>query len=186
MIDYMALAQEPDNSKPRLEISDRENDDLIKLEKNVNNIEATAKNFSITSRNAAKTALEMACQSRKLGKRLEELRKEIVRPHIDFQKALKKLVDGYTDKLESIEGSLVKKLSDYRKSSDDFLKLESEDGNLSIDKTFDFKISDASSIPAEYLTVDKKAIEGAIKRGIRNIAGVEVIESEKISIRTKK
>ena len=185
MIDYMALAQQPDNTRPTFEISDRENDDLLKLEKNVNHIEATAENFAVANRNSAKTALEMACQSRKLGKRLEELRKEIVRPHIDFQKALKKLVDGYTDKLESIEGSLVKKLSDYRKNSDDFSKLESDEGNLSIDTTFDFKISDPSSIPAEYLTVDKKAIEGAIKRGIRNIAGVEVIESEKISLRTK-
>jgi len=62
----------------------------------------------------AKAGVAMAMQCRKLYNSLEKTRKEIVRPHLDFQKAVKKYSDGFADFFKKTERQLLKKVEAYQ------------------------------------------------------------------------
>src|SRR5690554_2588344 len=69
-----------------------------------------AENFEITDEQTAKQALSMSLQARKLKKALEEKRSEIIRPHLDFQRAVNAFAKEYTTTLEKIEERLKGKI----------------------------------------------------------------------------
>ena len=49
----------------------------------------------IVDEKSASQALSMSLQARKIRKQLDETRLEIVRPHVDFQKSINKIVKEY-------------------------------------------------------------------------------------------
>lgn len=151
----------------------------------------TAENFSVTGEEQAKNALSMSLQSRKLKKALDESRKEIIKPHFDFQRAINKIVKDYTTKLEQIEENLKGKLDTWLKAQSTFnqdfsnLVIEVDDGNFKKIKKWVYTVEEAGVVPVEYLVIDDKAIKTAIKSGVRNIPGLKIFEEESISMRVK-
>lgn len=153
-----------------------------------------ASEHEVVNEESASQALSMSLQARKIRKQLDETRLSIVRPHLDFQKAVNKIVKEYESKLEQIENNLKNKLDEYLKrasstNNSSFIsksrEMLVEDGKLTKAKKWAWELEDEQSIPREYLTLDEKKIDEAVKQGIRNIPGIKVFEKEEITMRVK-
>jgi hypothetical protein len=55
-----------------------------------------------------------------------------------------------------------------------------ENGTVTYQKFFNFKILDEAKIPRQFLSVNETAIREAVKMGIRTIPGVQVFEDQRI------
>ena len=153
-----------------------------------------ATNHEIINEESASQALSMSLQARKIRKQLDETRLTIVRPHLDFQRAVNKIVKEYETVLEKIENDLKAKLDEYLQNSTSSNNAEFiaksreilvEDGKLAKVKKWVWELENEQLIPREYLSLDEKKIESAIKNGVRNIPGIKVFEKEEISMRIK-
>ena len=60
---------------------------------------------------------------------------------------------------------------------------KSDFGSVSAKKVWDFEIVDEKAIPAEFLTVNERAIRAAVRAGTRNIPGVKIYQKEELSVR---
>jgi len=148
----------------------------------------------IVDEKSASQALSMSLQARKIRKQLDETRLEIVRPHVDFQKSINKIVKEYEAKLEEIEENLKSKLDAYLKESTStnnasFMVLAKEmtveDGKLKKVKKWTWELENENLVPREYLCIDEKKITEAVKHGVRNIPGIKIFEKEEITMRVK-
>lgn len=153
-----------------------------------------ASNYLIEDEASASQALSMSLQARKIRKQLDETRLSIIRPHLDFQKAINKIVKEYEAKLEEIENNLKSKLDDYLQKSastnnSSFItrsrEMFVEDGKLSKVRKWTWELEDEAVVPKEYLALDAKKIDDAVKQGVRNIPGIKIFEKEEISMRIK-
>ena len=153
-----------------------------------------ATNHEIINEESASQALSMSLQARKIRKQLDETRLAIVRPHLDFQRAVNKIVKEYETVLEKIENDLKTKLDEYLQNSSSSNNAEFiaksreilvEDGKLAKVKKWVWELENEQLVPREYLSLDEKKIESAIKNGVRNIPGIKVFEKEEISMRIK-
>jgi exonuclease VII large subunit len=148
----------------------------------------------IENEESASQALSMSLQARKIRKQLDETRLSIVRPHLDFQKAINKIVKEYEAKLEEIENNLKSKLDEYlqksastnnslfiAKSKEMFV----EDGKLTKIKKWVWELENELLVSRDYLSLDDKKVDEAVKQGVRNIPGIKVLEKEEISMRIK-
>ena len=153
-----------------------------------------ATNHEIINEESASQALSMSLQARKIRKQLDETRLAIVRPHLDFQRAVNKIVKEYETVLEKIENDLKTKLDEYLQNSSSSNNAEFiaksreilvEDGKLAKVKKWVWELENDQLVPREYLSLDEKKIESAIKNGVRNISGIKVFEKEEISMRIK-
>ena len=61
--------------------------------------------------------------------------------------------------------------------------IRTETGTSYTKEVWNFKITDISKVPLDYLIVDEKNVREAIKNGIRNIDGLEIFSENKIVIR---
>ena len=153
---------------------------------------AIAQALYVSDEDSAKTALSMSLQARKLRQQLDESRKEIVKPHFDYQKAINKIVKDMEAKLEQIEEGLREKIVGWNENRKELpfenltdLEIKVEDGQLYTQKKWDFNIDQSELIPFEYMSVDEKKIKEAIANGIRNIPGVQIFEKEELVMRVK-
>jgi hypothetical protein len=64
-------------------------------------------------------------------------------------------------------------------------RLASESGSASVRKVWRAYIEDESAIPREYLQVDVKKINAAVKDGVREIPGVRVAHVDEMSVRAR-
>ncbi|MGH2640048.1 MAG: hypothetical protein ACRDF4_12330 [Rhabdochlamydiaceae bacterium] len=153
-----------------------------------------ASDHVIENEESASQALSMSLQARKIRKQLDETRLSIVRPHLDFQKAINKIVKEYEAKLEEIENNLKSKLDEYlqksastnnalfiAKSKEMFV----EDGKLTKVKKWVWDLENELLVPRDYLSLDNKKVDEAVKQGVRNIPGIKILEKEEISMRIK-
>jgi len=162
----------------------------ILLEFNLHYLQCCEKVLEVTCYETAKNALSMALQSRKIEQALDKSRSEIIRPHLDYQRSINKLVKDLREKLSAMEESLQKKIEIWMKDQEDnpFLtvnEIKVEDGCLYKKTYWDFTIEDEAKIPREYLQVDVNLVEQAMQNGIREIEGVKIELKEKIMIRVK-
>ncbi len=146
--------------------------------------------YEVTCEDTAKQALSYGLQARKLKSKIEDSRKEIVRPHIDFQKAIMKFSKDFSEKLDAIETNLQLKIADWIKTQKEnpftcIDELEVEDGKITCKTQWDFELQDEREVPSEYLMVDVAAIEKAIKNGVRNIPGTRIFSYESTQMRVK-
>ena len=146
--------------------------------------------YEVTCEDTAKQALSYSLQARKLKNQIEDSRKEIVRPHIDFQKAVMKFAKDFNEKLDSIETGLQKKIQSWMEAQKEnpfsmVDELEVEDGKITVKKNWDFEVQDEREVPREYMQVDAGAIEKAIKNGVRKIPGVKIFSYESTQMRVK-
>jgi hypothetical protein len=175
----------------QLDIEEARN--LLPWEK-VEEFKEQASNFEVVTFGDCEQALGMAMQSRKLSKAVESKRKEITKPHLDFQKGIKKIADAFIDELKAIEDSMTKKVEAFNdarneKSKEIGVDLTTvdrvEDGISYEQEYFEFEISDISQIPKEYLKIDDRKIKQAISDGIRNISGLRIFKTKKKRYRIK-
>ena len=150
--------------------------------------------FKVVTFNQCKTAMSMARQSRKLSKVVEEKRKEIVRPHIDFNKSIKKIADAFIDELKSIEASMIEQVETFNKTrmekseeiGVDLPTVNSVEDGLSYEQEYwEFEISNIKEVSAEFLKLDDKKIRQALRDGVRNISGLKIWKSVKKRYRIK-
>jgi hypothetical protein len=141
--------------------------------------------FEVVTFNECETALSMALQSRKLSKAVEKKRKEITKPHLDFQKGIKKIADAFIHELKSIEASLTQKVEVFnearkKKSNEigvDLTTVENVDeGTTYEQEIWDFETTNSEEIPKKYFTLDERAVRKAISDGDRQIPGLRVFK----------
>ena len=153
-----------------------------------------ASGHEVVNEESASQALSMSLQARKIRKQLDETRLSIVRPHLDFQRAVNKIVKEYEAALEKIETNLKHKLDEYLQKSAStnnasFIAQSKEmcveDGKLTKVKKWVWELEDENAIPREYLSLDETKLDEAIKQGVRNIPGIKVFEKEEITMRVK-
>lgn len=151
-----------------------------------------AEKFEIVDRESAKQCLSMTLQARKMRQALDKTRSEIVRPAYDFQKAVNKFAKTFEVKLQEIEDNLAFKLKEFMKTSTatnnmDLMNnsIKVEDGVITKKMKWVFEIENENEIDREFLCVDEKKIQFAIKNGIRHIKGVKIYESAEIDMRVK-
>lgn len=151
-----------------------------------------AEKFEIVDRDSAKQCLSMSLQARKMRQALDKTRSEITRPAYDFQKAINKFAKTFEVKLQEIEDGLATKLREYMKHSPETNNIDLmnqsikvEDGQVSKKMKWVFEIENADEVPRDFLCVDEKKIQLAIKNGIRHIKGIKIYESMEIDMRVK-
>jgi phosphomannomutase len=159
---------------------------------NLGQMNAIAHSLYVSDEDSAKTALSMSLQARKLRQQLDESRKEIVKPHFDYQKAINKIVKDLEGKLEQIEQGLKEKIEGWNQERKDLpfgnitsLEIKVEDGLLYTQKKWDYSIDNSALVPVEYMSIDEKKIKEAVANGIRNIPGVQIFEKEELVMRVK-
>lgn len=187
----MQMSVEPVQETAQQLTPDQFQKQLIK-KMDVGYISAVANSLYVSDEGSAKTALSMSLQLRKLRQQIDDSRKEIVKPHFDYQKAINKIVKDVEAKMEVIEENLKNKIEQWNQIRKEqpfenviALELKVDDGQLYTQKKWDFTVDDSKSIPVEYLTLDEKKIKEAIANGVRNIPGVQIFQKEEIVMRIK-
>jgi len=155
-----------------------------------------SENLIVDTDVTAKKAVSMALQAKKIVNQMEKTRKKIIRPMLDFNKAVSDYSKDLTKCLKDMEESLLFKIEAYqgkRKESLDsqniidnsMEKIVVEDGTVIEHKAWVFDIEDINSIPLEYMEVAERAIKEAIRKGIRTIPGLKIYEKTSIRSRVK-
>lgn len=157
----------------------------IKKSINISELKKASENLSIESRENAGSAVEMTNQSRKIRNRLEEARKSILHPHVDFQRKVNCFIGSIEEELEKIEESLKIKLKDYVKDQHALWSIITEEGSMTRKFGYKWEIEDEGQIPREFLSIDEKKIKEAMKSGIREIKGLKIIQNEELLFRVK-
>lgn len=167
-----------------------------------------ARNFDVSSKEEAGTAMQMAVSARDLFKSIEEARKEIVEPARKFTNRINDTARIFTEKLQEIQSVITQKVDFWKRQEAEAQKqremeaamlsaslgvdttpyvventasLKAE-GASSYEKTvWKFDLQDIASVPAEFLTLNTRMIEGCIKAGMRDIPGIRIY-SEKQTI----
>jgi len=153
-------------------------------------IEAS-EDFKIKSEEGAKQALSMGMQARDIKKRLEAKRKDIIKPHFDFQRAVNAFVKEYTNTLADIESKLQEKLEYWLELNSMFepnfsnLMIEVNEGKMSSKEVWKFKVDDLEKVTREFLMIDEKKVKESIKMGIRKIEGVDIFVKTEYTMRCK-
>ncbi len=153
-------------------------------------LQIQAKDLKIVDETSAKTGLSMALQARKMEATIEERKKEITKPHLDFQRKINKIASNLKSILENIENNLQQRLAVWfiNQDNEEFFSIDSlevEDGKVWLYDEYDFTIDDLADIPTKYILPDHKEIERAIKEGVRNIPGIAIFKSKKLKMRVK-
>lgn len=162
----------------------------------INELAERAAAMVIETDEEAKQGLSLALQSRTLCNQVEKTRKEIVRPHIDFQKACLKYAEDFTKKLKKMEISILQKLEAYQQQrkegllkfniqDDSFDELKVDEGTCKTVTEWDYTIEDMEKVPLEYMQINEKFVRGCIKNGIRTIPGLKIFSETKRKYRAR-
>lgn len=178
--------------------------DTIKQEiesykRDVEEVVQFAKDLDIKSREDVKKSIDYVAKARTIRDSINEKKDELSTDAKSYLKKINNLSKDFTEPLEQVEDILVQKIDTWRKrdnlitlEEDDFLafpcietKTRSELATLTVLNSHRFELQDANLVPREYMTVDEKKINLALKNGIRTIPGIEIIEETKTIIRRK-
>lgn len=157
---------------------------------NLQMLEQMANEIVIRDEESARQGLAMALQSRKLKNQTIASKQEILRPNLDFQKAVNKMAGDLKTRYEAIEKRLESEVVEWirKENENPFHQIDSlqvEDGTLAIKKVWSFEIVDEQAVPAEFRIIDETAIDIAVQKGMRKIPGVKIFEKEEITMRVK-
>ena len=157
---------------------------------NVSKFYQPAIDLKVENEESAKTALAMACQLKKLKNGLEESRKNILKPHLEYQREINGAVSDFSVQLDHLMNLLKVKIDGWIDSERDnpFLSVEKiavQDGSLSTKEKWLYSIERESDLPTEYLCPDEDYIQDQIANGVRNIPGVKIWCEKQTSMRVK-
>lgn len=148
---------------------------------NLFSIEQQAESLCVLDQESAQKAVEMGLQARKLRKAIEEKRKEILKPVLEYQKTFSSEIGKYTEQLERLEKNLTVKLSSWNGAE----RINTDEGNAIFRSEYQITVEDENVVPREFLSVDTKKIEEAIKLGRLNFDGIKLTKKTKIEMRIK-
>lgn len=63
------------------------------------------------------------------------------------------------------------------------VKISQGGENATVRMIWDFEIDDITKVPAEYITIDERAVRAAIKTGIREVPGLKIYQKPSITIK---
>jgi hypothetical protein len=153
---------------------------------NISSLVNQANHFEIVTDSDAKQALSMTLQAKKMKNKLDCVRKDLISPHLEFQRTVNRVANELEDSLDGIEGNLKHRIELWIESENiEDVCIEVPDGTLFTTNKWGFSIVKDSLIPREYLCIDEKKVKEAIKNGIRNIEGIEIKANKEISTRVK-
>lgn len=134
-------------------------------------------------------------------KRLEQKRKEVLAPIKESQKRVQELFNPGINALKELETLLKGKMTDYvhlqRKRRTEALKSGDKEAlattaptdapeGVSFRKVWKWRVTDALSVPRQYLRVDETAVGHTVtaKKGETDIPGIEVFCEDSVAVRT--
>lgn len=186
--------------------------ELAKYKREIDQYAAHAKALTIDSDETDREAVSLAGEMRKLYKRIEAVREEIVKPAKDFVKKVNLLASGYTDQLDDSARLLAAKSGAYKAAliaqqehelaeqaaimealgltqtapipiEEISAKTKTEHGTTYQRTNWQIEITDISKVPAQYLMVNEAAIKAALKAGVAEIPGVKATETKTTHLR---
>ncbi len=84
---------------------------LKKYEDEITRAKQTATDHQVVDDDSNRTAIEMASQAKRLGKTIEDVRKDKIRPYQEYVKGVNNLAKVYTEMLDTIERTLKGKIN---------------------------------------------------------------------------
>ena len=159
-----------------------------------------AKKFQIKKRDDVDTALVFASEARQLGKRIDEVRKEITEPARKFTSHINDAAKQFTEQLDKIEVEMILKVDDWKSLQRDkreVMELMEMESSVDVPSTirakgvtayekssWKFEIQDIGNVPREYLMVNPKQVEHMLEIGVQDIPGLKVWKETKTILRT--
>lgn len=187
MIDFENIHNEIILAKQEKSVALTDEKNEIILDFDLDYFLSTCEKYQVFSKDTASECLFLSLQARQILQVLDKQRKEILSPHQDFIKTTNKKFKFISEKLEEIEKVLSDRILFWLENPEEAetLKINSENGTLTKRISLEFKIKDLSLVPTEYLKIDEKKIELAIKNGVHDIPGIEFLEVKKADLRLK-
>ena len=144
----------------------------------------------ITNNSSAKQAVSMALQARKMKKAISDKKDELLEPLKSFQKHVTLNSSCLIKKLEKLEETLTEKIEawieEQNKSPFTHIeKIDVEDGSMNYKYDYEFKVENINEVPFKFLKVDEKAVNKALKSGMRSIPGLDIYETYYATFRVK-
>lgn len=171
----------------------------------VNDLLALAKGLEVLDDGAYKRATFLYTKAREWRKTVEDKRKKLTEPMRRQTAMVNDHAKLLTEPLDEVINITNSKCSEYQErlqaqqSEDNWLvelldggaiqsKIEPINGAyavMSVKTVTKFRVLEGHKVPPEYLCVDEEALERAIKRGVREIPGIEIYEEKQTSLRTR-
>lgn len=153
----------------------------------IRSLEQRSKEFEVITLEDATNAASMALQSKIILNSVEEKRKELIRPHLDYQKSMMEFVKVIEKTVESIQANIKEKLKKWdADKAEKFETLKTIEGTLKKETKWSFDLLELDKVPREFLMLDEKKVKEAINNGIREIDGLNILQKEEYILRTKK
>jgi len=118
---------------------------------------------------------------------LDKSRSEILKPHQDFVRSINKQAKEYEEKLFEIEKNLSDKILLWLENptESETISLNVEDGTLLKKTKAYFEVENIDLVPRNFLMLDEKKVEEALKEGIEHIDGIKIYKKNEINLRLK-
>lgn len=170
----------------------------------VNEVLQYTKSLEIKSQWDVKRSIDYVARARDLKDQIDEKRKELTKDAKDFCGKVSSLAKAFTEPLSMVEDMIVQKIEHYRMHNEEDIidllpgsdemdlmipsfqtedKTRSDLATLNTRISHTFELQDANLVPREYLVVDEKKVNLALKNGIRTIPGLLIQEHKTIHIR---
>ncbi len=189
--------------------------DIIKMElesyKNeVDSILEYTKTLEVNNKKEAQKAIDSIAKAKTLRDNINRKKLEITKDSRDFQKKINGIANSFLEPLFLVEEMIMQKVSNWREIEETSQKAEeanlaqleefglspvytfedlsvvrSDCGTVRVTEGYSFALQDKNLVPLEYLQLDEKRINLAIKNGIRCIPGIKIEKVTKTSMRRK-
>lgn len=186
--------------------------ELAKYKREIDRYATHAKALIIGCDETDREAVSLAGEMRKLYKRIESVREEIIKPAKDFVKKVNLLAGGYTDQLDECARLLAAKSGAYKAQliakqeaelaeqaaimealgltqtapvqiEEVTASTKTEHGSTYQLTSWQIEVTDISKVPAQYLMVNEKAVKAALKAGVNEIPGIKATEIKTTHLR---
>jgi hypothetical protein len=168
----------PVREKTIEEMIDKELYELVKF------IETNESAMTIYDETSAKHVLSCAMQCRKLRSQVDDTKEKLMRPTLDYHKAINTLINDLKARFEKIEKRLQEKLTDWieKENQENIFfqtnSLEVEDGKISAKMKWCYEIVDQAKVPIDYREISDETISNDVAMGVRSIPGVRIFEKK--------
>lgn len=184
-------------------VTKAEIDKLPKIEEYVKNVIEKLDNLTLENDENYKNASELLAQMKVRSRRIDEIRKEIIKP---FREIVNENNARYGEKkelLDTLISSLEKSMKEYFLKKEEAARIEAEKARLenvkpieALDQTvktetgvttakklWKFQIVAPAKVPLDFWEISEKKIGDAVRNGRRKISGVNIYQD--ISIATR-
>jgi len=145
----------------------------------VDGIVCSSERRIINDRDDAENALDDACIAINLIDDLKGIKDSLTAPSKQFISEVGEIADALIAKLTTAKTNIVEKLDWWKLATSEVGELRTSN-IMAYDKSdFVFQVTDASSIPREFLAVDEKKVKEAMKGGVASIPGLQIVKTTK-------